>query len=195
MTMLPSMTLTLMQGHSGSAKYKTKKSISIELAATDGRRFFFSFLFTSPWLNLQTFMWLGPLVVFAVVSISEFGKALTVSWTTRRRLCRLSTWLRSLRQTTCAEPSDCPHSSRTHWLRAVRDLFFKIHFYIFVFIYWRFIAPSTAQGHLTAFYWIKFDIYIYTSWMQCKICTFYKRKTYQHNPRVNAFGTNYTHDD
>ena len=63
MLMLFSMTLTLMQGHSGSTKAKnqhcmlseTKQAVSIKLAATVGH-------FLSD-LSLQTFIWLVQLVL------------------------------------------------------------------------------------------------------------------------------------
>ena len=50
-------------------------------------------------------------------------------------------------------------------------------------LHWRRIAPSTAQGHLRAFHSIK----SYTSWIQYKPCTFYKRKTYKHSPKGSPF--------
>ena len=54
-----------------------------------------------------------------------------------------------------------------------------------LFIYfWRLIAPPTAQGHLRALHFIK----SYTSWIQYKTCTFYKRKTHKHNLKVSPFG-------
>ena len=55
---------------------------------------------------------------------------------------------------------------------------------VYVFIYWRLLAQSTTQGHLSAFHQIKSD----TSWIQYKTCTLYKRKTYKHNPKVSPFG-------
>ena len=55
--------------------------------------------------------------------------------------------------------------------------------FIYLFIYWRLIS-STAQGHLRAFH--KFKSYI--SWIQFKTFSFYKHKTYKHNPKVCPFG-------
>ena len=85
MLMLVSMTLTLMQGHSGSAKIKiqcwiistSKQSTSIKLATTVGH------FFTSPWLWKRlyglTICFSLPLIMFSTQSIVSLN-FLTHSW-------------------------------------------------------------------------------------------------------------------
>ena len=58
-------------------------------------------------------------------------------------------------------------SPNSMWQRRSLELFY-------LFIYWRLIAPPTAQGHLRAFCSIKAD----TGWIQYKTCAFNKWKTY-----------------
>ena len=56
--------------------------------------------------------------------------------------------------------------------------------FIYLFIYWRLIAQSTAQGRLRAFHYIKSQK---LNTMQNR--KFYKRKTCKHNLKVNPFST------
>ena len=56
--------------------------------------------------------------------------------------------------------------------------------YYLLFIYWRLIVQSTAQGHPGLF---RHKFKCCTSWIQYKACTLHQRKTYKHNPKVSPF--------